>query len=70
MDLQIYTKAEAQRILRVGTNKIGELLATGRIKAIKEGRRWLIPSEALQDFINGNIHELKKNKEENDGKQL
>ena len=58
MDLQIYTKAEAQRILRVGTNKIGELLATGRIKAIKEGRRWLIPAESLKAFISGGINEL------------
>ena len=58
MDLQIYTKAEAQRILRVGTNKIGELLATGRIKAIKEGRRWLIPAESLKEFISGGINEL------------
>ena len=55
MDLQIYTKAEAQRILRVGSNKIGELLGTGRIKAIKEGRRWLIPSSSLNNFINEGV---------------
>ncbi|MDA0345671.1 MAG: helix-turn-helix domain-containing protein [Proteobacteria bacterium] len=51
MDIKIYTKDEAQKILRVGTNKIGCLLQTGKLKGMKEGRKWLIPSSSIDNFI-------------------
>ena len=55
MDLKIYTKKEAQEILRVGTNKIGYLLKSGKLKGVKEGRKWLIPSSSISNFINEGV---------------
>lgn len=62
MDLKIYTKEEAQKILRLGTNKIGYLLQSRKLKAIKEGRKYLIPASAIDEYIEqGLSDEIQRN---------
>lgn len=50
----IYTPAEARKILRIGRNRIYELLCQGKLKSIKNGRRFLIPQECLMEYIASN----------------
>jgi excisionase family DNA binding protein len=49
-----YSKQEAAYALSCGTTKIDELIGTGLLKAVKSGRRLLIPAEDLERFL----HEL------------
>jgi len=65
VDLKIYTKKEAQKILRVGTNKIGFLLKSGRLKGVKEGRKWLIPSSSINNYIKEGVQNGYKVKRSN-----
>ncbi len=50
----IYTPAEARKILRIGRNRIYELLCQEKLKSIKNGRRFLIPQECLMEYIASN----------------
>ena len=38
-------------MLRIGRNKAYELLRSGKIKAFKEGKLWMIPKPAVIDYI-------------------
>ena len=51
MKEQIYTPTEVNKILRLGMNKIYGLLDVGKIKSIREGRKYLIPSSAIDEYI-------------------
>lgn len=46
-----YTPAELPDLLRVGRDKVYELLRTGRLRSVRVGRRYLIPSDAVADFF-------------------
>jgi excisionase family DNA binding protein len=39
--------------LRVGRSTVFALLASGRLRSVKIGRRRLVPEQALSDFIAG-----------------
>jgi excisionase family DNA binding protein len=45
------TVKETRQIIRLGETKIYELLNEGKIKAIKVGRKTLVPRSSLQAFI-------------------
>jgi excisionase family DNA binding protein len=49
-----YTVAEACEVMRLGRNTVLELLYSGQLRAIRVGRRWVIPRAAIEDFLNGN----------------
>lgn len=55
----ILTVEETCEVLRIGYNAIYELLKTGRLKALRNGRVWLIPKAAIQEYVYSNAS-LKK----------
>jgi excisionase family DNA binding protein len=46
-----YTVADAKATTGLGTTKIYELLAVGRLQAVKAGRRTLITGDSLRSYI-------------------
>ena len=62
MEKIIYTPKETSDMLNIGMNKTYELLNTNKIRAIREGRRFLIPAESIKLYLsNGLIDETKRN---------
>lgn len=47
-----YSTEEARKIIGLGRNKFMEMLATGRIKGIKAGAKWIVPAWAIDQFLN------------------
>lgn len=47
----ILTTDEACEYLRMGNNALYDLLNSGKLAGIRNGRKWLIPKAAIQDFI-------------------
>ena len=47
----IVTIDELCEMLRIGKNKAYELLRNGDIKAFRCGRLWIIPKQAVEEFI-------------------
>lgn len=50
----VLTPKEAQVFLRLGRNATYELLKNGAIRNIRLGQKFLIPKEALRDFLDVN----------------
>lgn len=48
-----YSVKEVQAFLGIGEPLIFKLLASGKIRSVKAGRRRLIPKAALDDFLAG-----------------
>jgi excisionase family DNA binding protein len=48
----VHTPEEVQAILRVSKTGISALLHSGELRAIRVGRKWLIPASAIHDFLN------------------
>lgn len=47
----ILSPGEAAEALRIGENALYELLNSGKLKAYKNGRNWLIPRDALRQYV-------------------
>ena len=47
----ILSPEEAAEALRIGENAIYELLNHGKLTAYKNGRNWLIPRDALREYV-------------------
>ncbi|MBQ8904862.1 MAG: helix-turn-helix domain-containing protein [Ruminococcus sp.] len=60
---KIYTPEEARKVLRIGRTRLYNLLRQGKLKSIKNGRRFLIPQECIAEYIAVNI--VPSNKEVN-----
>lgn len=50
----LYLPKEARKLLSYGETRLYAEINSGRLRAIRNGRRLLIPASALIDFINGN----------------
>ena len=48
---EVMTFKECQMILKVGKNKLLELLHTRQIEGFRIGNRWRIPKESVVEFI-------------------
>ena len=48
---KIYTPEEARKLLHIGRNRIYELLQSGELKSLRNGRNFLIPETCLTAFI-------------------
>lgn len=48
----VYSPNEAMEITGLSRNTFMNLLYSGQLKGIKAGRRWLISSQALNNFLN------------------
>jgi excisionase family DNA binding protein len=42
---------DAARTLGIGTTKLRELIASGRLRAVRIDRRLLVPRAAIEDFL-------------------
>ena len=49
----VYTPKELEPLLQLSKNTINALLRSGRLRSVRVGRRYLIPREALQQFLAG-----------------
>ena len=52
-DRMAYSPGEVRKFLGIGETLVYELLAQGKIRSIKAGRRTLIPAAALDEFLAG-----------------
>lgn len=48
-----YRPEEAARILRLGRRQAYEHIHSGRLRAVRNGSRFLIPVKALAEFLEG-----------------
>lgn len=51
LDVQLYKVTDAMRILSVSRTVIFELLRSGRLRSVKQGRTRLIPASAIRDYV-------------------
>jgi excisionase family DNA binding protein len=47
----VYRVDEAAEALRLSRSAVYELIRSGRLRSVKEGRRRLIPVEALSEYV-------------------
>lgn len=50
-DLQLYKVSDVMQILSLSRTVIFELLRSGRLRSVKQGRTRLIPASALRAYI-------------------
>ena len=50
-DVQLYRVTDAVRLLSLSRTAVFELLRTGRLRSVKQGRTRLIPASAIRDYI-------------------
>ena len=48
---KVYTPDEARRILRIGRSRVYELLRSGELRSVKNGRRFLIPESCINEYL-------------------
>jgi excisionase family DNA binding protein len=53
----LYRIPEAMRLLSLSRSVIYELIRSGRLRTVKEGRTRLVPAAAITDYINLLEHE-------------
>jgi len=46
-----YTSKEVEKILNLGRNTVNSLLLSGRLKAVRVGKKWLVPNWAINEFL-------------------
>lgn len=47
----LLTSEQVAEILKIGKNALYELLASGNLKAYRNGRVWRIPRQAVEEYI-------------------
>ncbi len=50
-DKQLYRVPEAMRLLSLSRTVIYELIRSGRLRSVTEGRARLIPASAIADYV-------------------
>jgi len=50
-DVQLYRVTDAVRLLNLSRTAVFELLRTGRLRSVKQGRTRLIPASAIRDYV-------------------
>jgi excisionase family DNA binding protein len=50
-DVQLYRVTDAVRLLSLSRTAVFELLRTGRLRSVKQGRTRLIPASAIRDYV-------------------
>lgn len=52
MAIKVYTLEEVAEILQLTRRTLYNYIKSGKLKAVKIGKYWRVPEEALQHFIN------------------
>lgn len=50
-ELQMYKVEDVMQVLNLSRTVVFELLRTGRLRSVKEGRSRLIPFSALREYV-------------------
>lgn len=45
------TVEELCELLKIGRNAAYALLGSGELKALRNGRKWIIPKEAIKEYV-------------------
>jgi excisionase family DNA binding protein len=51
LEPQLLSVAAAMAVLNLGRTRLYELINTGRLRSVQEGRRRLIPLTAIRDYV-------------------
>lgn len=51
LEKPLYSVAEASKLINVGKTRFYQELAAGRIRAVKSGKRTLVPAEAITEWV-------------------
>lgn len=51
VERQLYRVPDAVQVLGVGRSTVYELIRTGRLRSVKQGRTRLIPASAIADYV-------------------
>jgi excisionase family DNA binding protein len=51
MDKLVYNAHEVAKVLDIGMNKVYELISQGKIPYVRVGRKYIIPKEALENWL-------------------
>ena len=54
-DRLAYGPLEAARMIGVSKTIMYEMLHAGEIKARRQGRRWIVPRSALEEYLEGAV---------------
>jgi excisionase family DNA binding protein len=60
----IYTATKVANLMGVTTSCVASLIKRNRIKAIREGRVWVITTDSLKNYISQRLMELDKESRE------
>ena len=53
LDKMVYEAKEVEPILRLGKNAVNALLRSGKLRSVRYGKKYLIPRDAILDFLSG-----------------
>ena len=48
-----YTPAEVRPLLKLGRDRVYDLLRSGQLRSIRVGRKYLVPADAVAEFLKG-----------------
>lgn len=48
---EILTREEVMEVLKIGRSTFYKLLRAGKLKGFKEGNRYKVPAESIEDYI-------------------
>ncbi len=48
---EILTREEVMEILKIGRSTFYKLLQTGELKGFKEGNRYKVPAESIEEYV-------------------
>jgi excisionase family DNA binding protein len=51
LDVQLYQVSDAMQALNMSRTVVFELLRSGRMRSVKQGRTRLIPASAIREYI-------------------
>ena len=49
---EIFTREEVMDILKIGRSTFYKLLQTGELKCFKEGNRYKVPTQSIEEYVN------------------
>lgn len=48
---EIFTREDVMEILKIGRSTFYKLLQTGKLKGFKEGNRYKVPAESIEEYV-------------------
>ena len=48
---EIFTREEVMEVLKIGRSTFYKLIHTGQLKGFKEGNRYKVPAESIEEYV-------------------